>query len=178
MKLLEWQEKVVHGTEWSLAVPAGARTGKNVATVFAMKKKHTLAVVPNLTHRRCLERDIKNRAGCLNIADVITVREFFEGKEYLKGYVANYEQIIFNELFDIKLIDLLQFRDRFNGRIVVIGTPLGIPCPIFYPLSKMKGWAFLHVNEYETAVNKEYFDYLRKTQPFPVFRTNFDGAFV
>ena len=145
IKLLDWQKEVVFGNQRSLAAPAGARTGKNIATVFAMKERPTLTVVPSMRHVKNMQSELSHY-GCAENGKVYSRQEFFDSLKLSCGFLNGlnkYDQIIFNEIYNIELIPLLQLRDAFEGRIVVMGTSLAIPCPIFYPLSKMSEWVFL-----------------------------------
>lgn len=173
IKLLDWQKEVVYGNQRSLAVPAGARVGKNVATVFAMQEMPTLTVVPSMSQARCLQMDCKylgNNPG--RWSDFVTIFDSLA----MRSDIEVYRQIIFNELYGVDLLTLLQLRDRYSGRIVVMGTPLGIPCPIFYPLSKMREWKFLDINQYGVGVNRHGIERLRDKGVSG--RINIDGAFV
>ncbi len=147
IKLLDWQKEVVYGNQRSLAVPAGARTGKNIATAFAMRERPTLTVVPSMRHVENMQYELSHHCRGLD-CKVYSVQQFlsFNNLKWFYGIrhgLEQYDQIIFNEIYNIELIPLLQLRDAFEGRIVVMGTPLAIPCPIFYPLSKMSEWVFL-----------------------------------
>lgn len=145
IKLLDWQKEVVYGNQKRLAVPAGARTGKNIATVFAMKERPTLTVVPSMRHVKNMQSELSHY-GCAENGKVYSRQEFFNNLKLSYGFLNKlnrYDQIIFNELYGIELIPLLQLRNKYDGRIVVMGTPLAIPCPIYYPLSKMSEWVFL-----------------------------------
>lgn len=146
VKLLSWQERIVNGMECSLAVPAGARTGKTRATVFAMKKRPTLTVVPTESMLRQVQREAMY-FGVHPDSQVWTWEEFVFQifKRDIPKSVPFFAQVIFDEVRNVDLMMLLRFRDRFRGRIVVIGTPLSLPCPIFYPLSKMPEWEFCQV---------------------------------
>ncbi len=145
IKLLDWQKEVVFGNQRSLAAPAGARTGKNIATVFAMKERPTLTVVPSMRHVKNMQSELSHY-GCAENGKVYSRQEFFDSLKLSCGFLNGlnkYDQIIFNELYGIELIPLLQLRDMYEGKIVVMGVPMGIPCPIFYPLSKVSEWVFL-----------------------------------
>lgn len=160
-KLLPWQEKVVCGSQRSLAVPAGARTGKNIATVHAMQNRITLAVVPSETQVIHLQREAMHY-GCHKESAVWTWGIFCM---YLFGgdlALNKYEQVIINEIHGTDLISILRLRDYFKGRLVVMGVPTGLPCPIFYPLSKMTEWEFLEVNLYETPFSEKHKELRRK----------------
>ena len=146
VKLLPWQERIVNGMERSLAVPAGARTGKTRATVFAMKKRPTLTVVPTESMLRLVQREAMY-FGVHPDSEVWAweefVFQFFERK--IPKKFPRFAQVIFDEVHRADLMTILRFRDRFGGRIVVTGTPMDLPCPIFFPLSKMPEWEFCQV---------------------------------
>ncbi len=144
IKLLDWQKEVVYGNQKRLAVPAGARTGKNIATIFAMKEKPTLTVVPNEGQVTFMQKELSHYI-CRDGSKIKSNQSFFERLKQINriAMLDQYYQIIFNELYGLELLSLLQLCDIYDGRIVVMGVPRGIPCPIFYPLSKMNDWVFL-----------------------------------
>lgn len=146
-KLMDWQKKVVYGAGMSLAVPAPARSGKNYAIVdLARNNPYTLIVEPTQQCVRLMSRELSH-AGVG--ASVVTSGFLSESSNYT--YRENANVVVFNELQKLSLLDLLQFRDRYHGRIIVMGTPRGIPCPIFYPLSKMPEWKFVCVSREKPA---------------------------
>ena len=152
IKLLPWQEKIVYGSQRSLAVPAGARTGKNIATVHAMQNRATLAVVPSESQLVHLQREAMFY-GCKK-ESVVWTGDVFK-QLFCENYtLAHFEQVIFNELGKADLLSILRLRDRFQGRVVVMGMPRDLPCPIFYPLSKMPEWEFLEVKLYDMSLTK------------------------
>ena len=178
IKLLDWQKEVVYGNQKRLAVPAGARTGKNIATVFAMKERPTMTIVPSTRHVTWMQHELSHY-GCDNNSKVYSRQIFFDRLKQsysFRNELSQYGQIIFNELYGLELLFLLQLCDSYKERVVVIGVPMGTPCPIFYPLSKMREWKFLDINQYGVGVNRHGIERLRDKGVSG--RINIDGAFV
>jgi hypothetical protein len=149
IELMDWQKRVVYGEEKSLAVPAGARSGKNLAVVYAMKERRTLVLEANRKSKRIISRDAINKG-----------IEYPEIDFYSAGLMVEdlslslYEQVIVQEMslktkdmsFSEKLYLLLELRKHFTGRIVVIGTPYGLPDPIFEPLINSHKWPYVQAS--------------------------------
>lgn len=134
-KLLPWQTKVAYGKQKSLAVPAPVRSGKDLAVVEAARHiPGTVIITPTISDARQMKRELSQRG--------VRVKGVFALDDVTR-YDKNTDQFIFNEIRGLSLVELLQLRDIYWGRIVVIGTPRDIPDPIFYPLSKIPEWEFI-----------------------------------
>lgn len=138
---IPWQEDVAkYSGIRSLAIPAPCRSGKNYAVILAASTLKTIIIEPTEPLVLQTMRELRHFE---ITAKVLTAESFY----YETDVTTDVKQIIFNEplIHKVKLTDILAVRDKFDKKIIVVGTPQGLPCPIFYPLSKIPEWTIFDI---------------------------------
>lgn len=156
IKLTPWQESLVFGIEKSLAIPTPARAGKNIAIVQAAKYRPTLVIEPTTPMKYQLLSEAHHyQVPRIKISTL---------KGLAPRHFQGIEQIIINEASYLELVDILKIRDRFHGRVVIIGTPRDLPDKVFYPISKISEWDMLSVTTANYCLPDEIYSRLSRTQ--------------
>lgn len=186
IELMDWQKEVAYGNQLSFLVPAGVRSGKNIAIVHALKERRTLVLETSYSTARQLSIEANHYGASGFYVDVMD-EGFFKGYSKMFGNFAQFEQIIFNEpavprnkIKSEKVVDVIQeTRKHFHGRIVVIGTPYENPDPVFVSLAYEANfpyvWEWIKADTYLTDEEKREFS---RVYPEKRYRTEVLGEWL